>query len=96
MLPKSRKPWYARNMGLRGPAKGVRIGGRAKGTPNKMTSSAKEAIQLAFEGLGGTDALIAWAQDPKNKSVFYANIYTKILPHEVTGSLKIDPLLVGD
>ncbi len=65
---------------------GERFGGRVKGTPNKLSASAKEAIQLAFEGLGGTDALIEWAKDPKNKGVFYSTIYPKLVPHEVTGA----------
>lgn len=58
--------------------------GRKKGVPNKTTTLAKEAIALAAEKLGGTDRLVKWAQsDPDNERVFWAQIYTKLLPHQV-------------
>ena len=60
--------------------------GRPPGRLNKTTVAAKEAIQLAAEGLGGTDRLIAWAQeDPLNERAFWANIYPKLLPLQVSG-----------
>lgn len=59
--------------------------GRPKGSPNKTTVAAKEAIQAAFDGLGGVDALIEWATQEKNRGLFYSSIYPRILPHEVTG-----------
>lgn len=63
-----------------------RIGGRAKGTPNKTTRSVKEAIELAAEGLGGATRLQEWASsDPANERVFWGQIYPKLLPLQVTG-----------
>jgi hypothetical protein len=60
--------------------------GRPKGSLNKTTATAKEAIALAAEGLGGTDRLIAWAkEDPKNEHAFWATIYPKLLPLQVSG-----------
>lgn len=60
--------------------------GRPKGTPNKTTRTAKEAIALAAEGLGGTERLIAWAQeDPLNERAFWSSIYPKLLPLQLTG-----------
>jgi hypothetical protein len=60
--------------------------GRPKGALNKTTTSAKEAIALAAEGLGGADRLIAWAQeDPANEKAFWISIYTKLLPVQVSG-----------
>ena len=60
--------------------------GRPKGSVNKHTTLAKDAIALAAQGLGGTDRLIAWAQeDPANERVFWGQIYTKLLPLQVTG-----------
>jgi hypothetical protein len=54
--------------------------------PNKTTTLAKEAIAAAAEGLGGTARLIEWAQeDPANERVFWGQIYTKLLPLQVTG-----------
>ena len=63
--------------------------GRPKGSINKTTASAKEAISAAFEGLGGVPALLNWARQEKNQGIFYGNIWTKILPHEITGGIEI-------
>lgn len=63
-----------------------RLGGRAKGTPNKTTRSVKEAIEYAAQGLGGADRLVAWAkEDNANERVFWGNIYPKLLPLQVHG-----------
>jgi hypothetical protein len=60
--------------------------GRVKGSLNKTTKTAKEAIALAAEGLGGTSRLIAWAQeDPLNERAFWSSIYPKLLPLQVSG-----------
>lgn len=59
--------------------------GRKKGVPNKVTSAAKEAIELAASGLGGAKRLQEWAQsDPLNERAFWTQIYTKLLPLQVT------------
>lgn len=67
--------------------KGQKAGpGRPKGIANKTTQTAKEAISLAAEGLGGTDRLVAWAkEDPLNERAFWSSIYPKLLPLQVTG-----------
>lgn len=60
--------------------------GRPKGVPNKTGVLAKEAIALAAEGLGGTERLIKWARSDKaNERIFWGQIYTKLLPLQVTG-----------
>jgi hypothetical protein len=60
--------------------------GRPKGSLNKTTMAAKEAIAYAFEGLGGADGLVTWIKsDEKNKSAFYTSIYPKLLPLQVSG-----------
>lgn len=72
-------------------AKGAKTGGRQKGTPNKVTTQAKEAIAAAADALGGTDRLVAWAQeDPKNESVFWSSIYTKLVPLDVNGNHNVN------
>jgi len=69
-------------------AEGNKTGGRQKGTPNKVTKTAKEAIALAADGLGGAERLQAWAaEDPKNEAAFWVSIYPKLLPH----TLAADP-----
>lgn len=69
-----------------GIGKGTPGPGRPKGVPNKATRTAKEAIALAAEGLGGADRLIAWAkEDPANERAFWASIYPKLIPVQVAG-----------
>lgn len=60
--------------------------GRPKGSQNKTTKAAKEAIAEAAEMLGGVNRLVNWAkEDPKNEHAFWATIYPKLLPLQVTG-----------
>jgi hypothetical protein len=60
--------------------------GRPKGMVNKTTQTAKDAIALAAERLGGATRLVAWAQeDPANERAFWSTIYPKLLPLQVTG-----------
>ncbi len=60
--------------------------GRPKGVPNKTTQTAKDAIAMAADALGGTARLVAWAQeDPQNEKAFWTSIYPKLLPLQVTG-----------
>lgn len=60
--------------------------GRKAGAPNKTTSAAKSAIEIAAEGLGGAMRLMAWAkEDPLNERVFWSQIFTKLLPLQVAG-----------
>jgi len=68
-----------------GQPKGVRLGGRQKGSQNKVTREARTAIELAFQGLGGVSALIKWAKG--NQDSFYATVYPKLLPvqHRIGG-----------
>lgn len=58
--------------------------GRPKGVPNKTTMAVKEALSLAFEGLGGVNRLTVWARD--NETEFY-KLWAKMLPTEVKGDL---------
>lgn len=62
--------------------------GRPKGSPNKVTSSMKQAIAEAFEQLGGTNRMVQWAlEDPKHLTEFY-KLAARLIPVEtqVTGS----------
>lgn len=71
---------------------GKKWGGRAKGSQNKTTINAKNAIELCFTKLGGVDALHKWAV--KNKGEFYKTIWIKILPHTIAGD-KDNPLQIN-
>ncbi len=56
--------------------------GRPKGTPNKLTASAKEAFAFAFAESGGAEALTAWAQE--NRTEFY-RLFARLIPTELSG-----------
>jgi hypothetical protein len=43
-----------------------------------VTGECRHAIQWAFEGIGGVDALVAWAK--KNRTQFYTKVWIKLLP----------------
>jgi hypothetical protein len=65
-------------------AKGVKTGGRQRGTPNKTTQDVREAILSVADGLGGVNGLLSWAQkDETNERIFWSQIYTKVLPTQV-------------
>lgn len=64
--------------------KGTPGPGRPKGASNKTTRTAKEAIALAAERLGGVDRLVDWCkEDPANEKAFWSVVYPKLLPLQV-------------
>lgn len=58
--------------------------GRKKGSANKTTVKVREAMELAFEGIGGVPALIEWAED--NQTEFY-KLFVKLLPVQVDANV---------
>jgi len=76
-------------LGLYGPKYG---GGTRLGKPNRSTVAVKEALQLAFEGLGGVPKLIEFAKE--NPVEFY-KIWVRMLPQEVRASVAFSPELVA-
>ncbi|MDE2101723.1 MAG: hypothetical protein KGL39_31040 [Patescibacteria group bacterium] len=56
-----------------------KTGGRVKGTPNKVTSAAKEAFSLAFTGMGGVHELTEWGKT--NRTEFY-KLFARLIPVE--------------
>lgn len=63
--------------------------GRPPGAVNKSTRAVKEALQEAFEGMGGTASLIEWA---KSEPTEFYKLWTKMLPAEV----KAEVTNIGD
>lgn len=66
----------------RGSKPGEHRGGRKKGTPNKVTQSARAAFQLAFDKAGGAKAMTVWAK--ANPTEFY-KLYARLIPVEHVG-----------
>ena len=56
--------------------------GRPKGALNKTTKAAKEAFTLAFQDIGGHEALAQWACE--NRTEFY-KLFARLIPTEVSG-----------
>lgn len=80
-----------------GKSAGNRGRGRPKGSQNKTTTAAKDAIALAAERLGGVDRLVEWAkEDAGNEKVFWGTVYPKLLPLQVNGDLRIAITLESD
>jgi hypothetical protein len=63
---------------MAGRPKGIpKSGGRAKGTPNKVTKTIREAIEASFEQVGGADYLARMAiLEPAS----YMTLLGKVLP----------------
>lgn len=54
-----------------------------KGSPNKVTNTAKENIIAVFTRLGSTAAMAKWASD--NQTEFY-KLYGRLIPTDVNHS----------
>ncbi len=76
-------------------AKGVKTGGRKKGTPNTMTKELSQMVLGALDELGGQDWLVQQARD--EPSVFIP-LLGKCLPKDIRigGGLKLRVNLVRD
>ena len=55
----------------------ARVGGRQKGSLNKVTAKFKEAVQIVYEDIGGHAAFAQWAKE--NPGDFY-RISSKLIP----------------
>tara|TARA_R110002072_G_scaffold83875_1_gene190030 strand:- start:1048 stop:1338 length:291 start_codon:yes stop_codon:yes gene_type:complete len=68
-----------------------KTGGRKKGTPNKVTTSLKDAIMNAFDVLGGEEYLVEIAkQDHKT----FCSLLGRVLPKEISASIETDLFLM--
>lgn len=63
-------------------AKGIKTGGRAKGTPNKVTRTLKEMVLGALDKVGGEAYLVQQARENPNA---FLTILGKTFPKEITG-----------
>jgi len=75
MIPKQLEPHLIKA--------GERTIGRAKGTPNQLTASVKDAIQNAFEKLGGTSYLVHVGRtDPRT----FCALLSRLLPTKLANA----------
>jgi len=71
--------------------KGIaKIGGRRSGTPNKLTSTFRQAVLLAYENIGGHEAFAKWAAE--NQRDFYL-IAARLTPAEAKNS-ETEPITI--
>ena len=67
-------------------AAGRKTGGRAKGTPNKVSTDLKRAILMAAEAAGGAGGMVAYlTQQAADNPGPYLSLLGKILPMQVQG-----------
>src|SRR5262249_3469369 len=60
--------------------------GRQKGTPNKVTATAKQVIEQVAMDLGGAAGMLRWAKRSQvNQRLFWGSIFPKLLPLQVRG-----------
>lgn len=67
----------------RGSKPGERRGGRKKGTPNKVTRTVREAIERAFDHVGGHKWLVEQAA---LNPVAFMTLLGKLMPTQITGA----------
>lgn len=62
-----------------------KLGGRQKGTPNKLTVTIKEAIEASFNEVGGSKYLSKMAfEEPKA----YMALIGKVIPQQVNATVR--------
>ena len=55
--------------------------GRPKGSRNKVTNEAKQAMLMAFDKIGGAERLAEWIlADPANETLWWTRMWPKLLP----------------
>ncbi len=75
-------------------AKGVKTGGRTKGSTNKITKSFKELLHATYQALESTPgkSMKEWALN--NQTEFY-RIASKLIPTELQHSGEIQQLIIS-
>jgi hypothetical protein len=69
--------------------------GSRKGVPNRLTSSVREAVKIAFDRLGGADGLVKWAnRSDRNMTAFYT-LCSKLIPTQIEGGDPGRPVVVA-
>ena len=69
----------------------AKTGGRQLGTPNALTGAFRDAVRIAFTGLGGHENFLAWAKN--NQTEFY-RIAARLIPGEMQRAERETPLTI--
>lgn len=67
--------------------KGMKTGGRVKGTPNKRTQDVRAALERVYEAIGGDASFAEWATAEKTE--FY-KLYAKLLPRDINANVNFN------
>lgn len=67
-------------MGARGPKPGMKVGGRQKGTPNKIPASIKQMVLEALSAEGGVEYL---RKQAKENPAPFLTMLAKIIPQQI-------------
>jgi len=65
--------------------------GKPRGLKNKRTVAVAEALQAAFDGLGGVEALIKYA---KSDTEGFYKLWVKMLPQQVKADVTLNAPLI--
>lgn len=63
-----------------------KTGGRVKGTPNKITATVKEAVEVAFDKLGGVAWLVRLGRDDPRA---FAALLAKVMPNKIEADINV-------
>lgn len=74
-------------------ARGTRGPGRPKGSPNKLTRTIKEAIELAFNEVGGPEYLARMAEE---QPTAFMTLLGKVLPTQIDANVTTTPAYTVD
>lgn len=65
--------------------------GRTSGTKNKRTVEVADALQAAFDGVGGVDALVSYA---KSDTAGFYKLWVKMLPQKIKADITLNTPLI--
>lgn len=75
-------------------AKGIKTGGRKKGSKNKMSADVRQSVLDTYAAIGGDKFFAEWA---KQKPSDFFQIYAKLLPKDVNvdATVRLEDIVAG-
>jgi len=62
--------------------------GRTKGTPNKLTTSIRDAVMTAFNQVGGAQYLVKLANGTQSDRAAFTSLLNKVLPTQINANVE--------